>query len=318
VKVGTLLFREGTSGDLEETFALAERAARHAAEENLMVPDAGPPIEADVPSDWGRRRPLLELLAAQPNSAYWICERGGRPVGYARVVGFEDMHELAELEVDPEYQGEGVGRSLLERCWPGPPTPDLGRLVVASGAPAALSLYTAFGVMPAAGHWRLRCPGAAYLSARARELADVDAAPASALEPAHAVAEWKRLEPPAIGHRRTPLHEFFSRDRTCLACVDDRTGEATGLCWVGADGEVGPAVGARSEDLVPVVLAALDRVGRTQQPEHLTVYATSIAWWLLRRLRALGFRVELPAWIMSSVPLPGLDRYTPTRPPYVL
>jgi hypothetical protein len=28
--------------------------------------------------------------------------------------------------------------------------------------------------------------------------------------------------------------------------------------------------------------------------------------------------VHWPAWIMSSVPLPGLDRYLPTRPPRIL
>ena len=32
----------------------------------------------------------------------------------------------------------------------------------------------------------------------------------------------------------------------------------------------------------------------------------------------LGFRVFWPSWVMCSVPLPGLDRYAPTRPPHVL
>jgi hypothetical protein len=32
----------------------------------------------------------------------------------------------------------------------------------------------------------------------------------------------------------------------------------------------------------------------------------------------LGFRVYWPSWIMCSVPLPGLERYVPTRPPFVL
>jgi hypothetical protein len=44
------------------------------------------------------------------------------------------------------------------------------------------------------------------------------------------------------------------------------------------------------------------------------VFCTTAAWWLMDRLRRLGFKVHWPAWIMSSVPLPGLDRYLPTRP----
>ena len=84
------------------------------------------------------------------------------------------------------------------------------------------------------------------------------------------------------------------------------------------DGEIGPAVGDSAEALVPVVLAALDRVAKTREPEHLSIFCTTESWWLLRRLRELGFRVFWPSWIMASVPLPGLDRYLPTRPAYVL
>jgi hypothetical protein len=73
-------------------------------------------------------------------------------------------------------------------------------------------------------------------------------------------------------------------------------------------------VGRGPEDLVPVVLAALDRVAKMQEPETLGVGCTTASWWLMDRLRRLGFRVHWPAWIMSSVPLPGLDRYLPTRP----
>jgi medium-chain acyl-[acyl-carrier-protein] hydrolase len=40
--------------------------------------------------------------------------------------------------------------------------------------------------------------------------------------------------------------------------------------------------------------------------------------WLLRRLRMLGFRVRWPSWVLCSEPLPGLDRYVPTRPTFVL
>ena len=57
-------------------------------------------------------------------------------------------------------------------------------------------------------------------------------------------------------------------------------------------------MGATPEDLVPVVLAALDRVAKVQEPERLGVYCTTDAWWLLRRLRRLGFRVYWPSWVM--------------------
>jgi hypothetical protein len=66
------------------------------------------------------------------------------------------------------------------------------------------------------------------------------------------------------------------------------------------------------------VVAALDRVAMTQEPQHLSVFSTSLAWWQLRRLRTLGFSVFWPSWILCSVPLPGLDRYVPTWPPHLI
>ena len=84
------------------------------------------------------------------------------------------------------------------------------------------------------------------------------------------------------------------------------------------DGDIGPAVAASPGELVPVVLAALDRVAMTQEPHTLSVFTSTLSWWLLRRLRGLGFSVYWPSWILCSVPLPGLDRYMPTRPPHLL
>ena len=94
--------------------------------------------------------------------------------------------------------------------------------------------------------------------------------------------------------------------------------EPAGLCWVSSDGDIGPAVGEAAQDLVPVVLAALDRVAKQQEPESVGVFCTTDSWWLLDRLRRLGFRVHWPGWVMSSVPLPGLDRYLATRPARLL
>jgi hypothetical protein len=188
--------------------------------------------------------------------------------------------------------------------------------VVATGAPPDLTLYPDFGVMPVTGHWHLRVRTERYLERRAHQV-DAREPDTHMLAPERAAVEWKRLEPLAIAHERPALHEFFARDRTCLATVSP-SGEATGLCWVSSHGEIGPAVGAEPEDLVPVVLAALDRVAKTQEPEELSLFCTTIAWWLLRRLRGLGFYVYWPSWVMCSVPLPGLDRYVPTRPPTLL
>lgn len=314
---GEFSFRDGAVADLETTFALSEHAMQESATRQGVIPPGRTLSESDVRADWQRQRPVVEFIAAQPDGRYLIAENGDGPVGYARIVRFPQMEELTELMVLPEYQGRGVGRRLLELAWPGDPSTDLGRVVVATGAPSDLTLYPEFGVMPVAGHWHMRQRTDVYLERRAQQIETTDPG-VHLLKPDRAVAEWARLEPPALGYERRALHEFFSRDRSCLAALDGRTGEATALCWVSSGGEIGPAVASVPGGLVPVIIAALDRVAKTQEPDWLGVFATTLSWWLLRRLRTLGFAVFWPSWILCSVPLPGLDRYTPTRPPHLL
>ena len=311
-----LTFRDGVPADLRAAFTLSELAV-HDTALRAGVLDTAPPAEAEIEQDWQRRRDLLEFTVAQPGSGFWLCEYGSELMGYGRVARFGEMEELTELMVLPRHHGRGIGRALLERLWPGDPTPDLGRVVVAAGAPADLTLYSDFGVMPVTGHWHMRGAPGEFLERRSREIDSAEPA-VVVLESNRAVGEWKRLEPPAIGHRRPGLHEFFGRTRTCLATMDADAGRATALCWVGQDGEIGPAVGETPQDLVPVVLQALDRVAKTREPEHLSVFCATDSWWLLRRLRKLGLRVWWPSWVMCSIPLPGLDRYMPTRPPHLL
>ena len=313
-----LSFREGRTADLARGFALAQDAVYDTAlRHGWTANGASPPDEAEVRDRWAHQRSLVEFLAAQ-DGGFWVCQDGDEIVGCAQVARFGEMDELADLTVAPSHHGRGVGRGLLERCWPGPPTPSLGRVVVAAGAPADLSLYTQFGAMPVSGNWHLSQRGEEYLERRSKETLDGSEPAVHALALRKAIAEWKRLEPPAIAHERPLLHEFFGRSRTCLATVDAESGRSRAVCWVSPEGEIGPGVGERPEDLVPVVLAALDRVAKAREPEWLGVYCTTGSWWLMRRLRRLGFRVLWPGWVMCSTPLPGLDRYLPSRPPRLL
>jgi GNAT superfamily N-acetyltransferase len=312
----TVSFREGSPADLQSTFALSERTMHRVAVEQGFV-RGGDRSDAELGESWARYRNLVEFLDAQPGRRYVLAENGTGPVAFARIVRFGATEQLTDLMVHPSHQGEGLGRRLLEQVWPDGPSPSVGRLVVATGAPRDLSLYVDFGVMPVAGHWHMRQDTAAYLKRRSQETDATEAGSVVVLTHERAVAEWKRLEPEAIGHERPALHEFFGRDRTCLATCDAE-GTAKGVAWVSSDGDIGPAVGASPADVLPVVLAALDRVAKTQEPPFLGVFATTTSWHLVHRLRVLGFRVYWPSWIMSSLPLPGLNRYVPTRPPFLL
>src|SRR5829696_8437674 len=155
--VTELSFRDGGPSDLPATFALTRRSIRHAAKRQGVMPAGAELPESQIEAEWAQQRSFVEFLAAQAGGCYVIAEADdGGLCGYARTVRLGEMEQMTELAVAPEQQGAGLGRDLLGRCWPGAPTPELGRIVVATGAPTDLTLYTNFGVMPVAGHWHLR------------------------------------------------------------------------------------------------------------------------------------------------------------------
>ena len=312
-----LSFRPGRASDLETAYKLGETAWDESRHARGLIPQHQKRSPTDLQEAWPRDRPLVEFLTAQQGGSFVVCEDGDEMVGFVVVSHFPEMDELTELWVASSHSGRDVRRGLLERCWPSSPTPELGRIVVAIGTPEDLTLFTDFGVMPVSGHWQMRHRLDSYLEQRAHEV-DSTEPDVHVLTPDRAIEEWRRLEPEVIGHDRTSLHDFFSRTRNCLATVDTQSGHATAVCWVDGHGAIGPAVGEHPEDLIPVVLAGLDRVAKMQEPETLRVFCTTASWWLMDRLRRLGFRVHWGGWIMSSVPLPGLDRYLPTDPVRVL
>src|SRR5919202_7031248 len=105
----------------------------HDSASRLGIAASGRPLtEEDIRGDWLRQKPIVEFIAAQPGR-YVVCEGPEGPLAYARVVRFEHMEELTELMVLPEHQGRGIGRQLLESVWRAPPSPELGRVVVAAG-----------------------------------------------------------------------------------------------------------------------------------------------------------------------------------------
>ena len=73
-----------------------------------------------VDEEWPRQRPLLEFIAAQPGTGFWVCEDEGELVGYVRVARFTGMDELTEIAVAPvarrRRDREGAARARLARA----------------------------------------------------------------------------------------------------------------------------------------------------------------------------------------------------------
>ena len=171
--------------------------------------------------------------------------------------------------------------------------------------------------MPVTGHWHMRARAADYLEPRSQEIDRAEPA-VVVLEAARAVAEWKRLEPPAIGHRAPG------------SCTSSSGAPAPAWRpWTPTPAARPPVLGRPTRR---------DRARRGGEPRGARAGGArrrSTAWprrsepetlrGLLRERQLVAAapppQARLPRLVAElgdvERPLPGLDRYLPTRPPHL-
>ena len=94
---------------------------------------------------WQRTALLWDYLA-HAESRFFVAERNGQIIGYARSIDRDGVRQLTEFFVHPDSQSAGVGRELLALAFP---ADGIGRrLIIASSDSRAQSLYLKSGVYP--------------------------------------------------------------------------------------------------------------------------------------------------------------------------
>ena len=126
--VSVLSFREGRASDLRATFELRRGRARRVAQGARAAARRARARRAeDLDAQLGARaRPARVHRRRSPTALRDLRGRTTRWWATRAIARFGAMDELTELWVAPSHPGRGVGRALLERCWPEPPTPELG------------------------------------------------------------------------------------------------------------------------------------------------------------------------------------------------
>ncbi len=98
-----------------------------------------------IPRLWETRQPLFDHLARSADQ-FWLAERQGHVVGYARSIVRAGLRQLTEFFVLPGEQSAGVGRELMARAFPA--EPKRRRAIVASTDARAQARYLKAGHFP--------------------------------------------------------------------------------------------------------------------------------------------------------------------------
>jgi hypothetical protein len=290
----TITYRPGTIADSQAVFQVFVRSLMDlGARTNVMAITGGNDPEV-LESLWQKRRPMFEFLAGVA-SQFWVAEKEGEMVGYARSIEFDGLQELTEFFVSPGQQSAGIGSGLLSRAFPDEDASY--RTIIATLDERALYRYLKAGVYA-------RFPIKYFY----RQAEKVDVVSDLQFEPMqHAIHmdAINQIDKQILGHSREPVHRWLISNRS--GYVYRRNKEMVGYGYLGDTGS-GPFALLEEND-TPAVLAHAESLmaerGDEFGAETPLINRKAIEYFTERRYRVDSFTVLF----MSNEPFGRFENY---------
>lgn len=253
---------------------------------------------------WDIRKSFWDHLANTSDN-YWIAEKDGEAIGYARSILRGNHRELTEFFVMPGNQSVGVGKELLLRAFPDD-VPH--RTIIATPDIRAQTRYLKSGVYPFMTEFYFERAPEPQTFETDLVIELVDASPAS-------FDDLGRIDLSILGFRRDVDHQFLTSDRKLY--IYKRNGQVVGYGYIQRD-LYGPFALLEKEDF-PAVLAHAENEAHAMGAtvigfEVPTINSSAISHLLNRGYRLEGFLGS----IMSEKPFGKFENYLLTSPPYFL
>lgn len=297
-------YRPGTPDDSYGIFLIFERSL---ADLGRRIGLQGP-FSADDPVAlarmWEERRSLYSHLAATAEH-FFVAERAGQLIGFARSILRDGVRELTEFFVLPGQQSGGVGRELLARAFP--PHGAALRVIIASPDVRAQGLYMRTGVYPRCSiYYFWRIPERVVV---ASDLVMEEVEPGE-----EALAAIAAVDMAILSHRRPEDHAWLMRNRQGM--LYRRDGQVVGYGYVGRPNAPFALLDARD---FPAVLAHAESAAAAGGRPHFGIEVPMINRAAVDYLLGRGYRIDaFMATLMSDRPFGRLENYVVTSPPFFL
>lgn len=295
----TITYRPGTPDDSYAAYLVFARAVSD------LVHRRGNPNNPDskaIDHMWSERRALYDFLAAAADQ-YWIAERKGEVIGYARSIVWDGVRELTELFVDPILQSGGVGHQLLRHVFPPDDRVPIHSIIGSSDV-RAIALYLRAGVFPQTT--------VAYFG-RAPEQIIVKTDLVIRRAAAEDLDHLCHIDQRVLGHRRDAIQHWMVEHREGYLYL--RGGQPVGYGYL--DTRNGPFAVIDPHDF-PAVLGHAENqaalTGRYCAFEAPLTNQVAVNYLLMR-----GFRMDqfVAQWMMNY-PFVRFDNYMLTSPAFFL
>lgn len=298
-------FRQGTKDDVLATFMVFEYALTALLKQmGLLAPSAENPDQATLARHWESLHTLLEHLT-ETAEQYWVAEKNGEIIGFARSILCDGLRELTEFFVRPDVQASGVGRELLSRAFPSEGA--RRRCIIATIDPSAQALYLKSKVYP-------RFP--LYSFARKPERREEDKE--LTVEPMEASRKTletiAKIDQQILDHRRDANHRWLLGNRQ--GYLYRRNGRVIGYGYVGKYS--GPIAVLDNQDF-PAVLAHAETAAAAAEYESFDLTVPLINTKAVDTLLGRRFRMDrFFCHVMTDQPFGQFENYISTSPMIIL
>ena len=303
-KPASISYRLGTPADsytifkiFEDTYADLSRRMGSTAPTSAADPEA-------LARMWQERRTLYQHLA-HTTAHFWIAEREGQAIGFARSINRDSVRQLTEYFVLPATQSAGVGRELLKRAFPEEGARH--RSIISSTDMTAQARYLKAGVYP-------RFP-IYYFGRKPEQVPEVSDL---VFEPLTAspndLVTLGDLDQRVLGYRRDVDHQWLASNRQGYLYHRDDTPVGYGYTGV----RNGPFALLETSDF-PAVLAHAESAAAQQGREHFGVEIPMVNQAAVDYLLDHGYRMDsFIAILMTDIPFGQFENYITTSPPFFL
>lgn len=251
---------------------------------------------------WPSRQPIFDHLA---NTAehFWIAEKDGQPIGYARSILRDGSRELTEFFVLPGHQSGGVGRELLARAFPGDGATQ--RVIIATVDSRAQARYLKTGVYPRFPIYYFGCQPEPVSVPTDLVIEPITESPET-------LRALQQIDQVILGHRRDIDLAWLLNTRSGF--IYKRTGRVVGYGLTGS--QRGPFALLDAADF-PAVLAHAETLAHAQGLIDFGVEVPLINEVAVQYLLKRGYTMdEFFAMFMSDRPFGKFENYIVTSPPF--
>ena len=305
MKTSSLTFRPGTSADSYTVFTIFERSLADLAQRFGSAVQTSAADPQALQRMWEERRSLYEHLA-HTSEHFWLVEREGEAVAFARSILRDSLLQLTEMFVLPGEQSGGIGSGLMAHVFPKDERIK-HRSIIASADSRAQALYLKAGVYP-------RFPLYYFGGAPERVSITSDLAIEPFQNSPGNLAILSKIDKAVLRFKREIDHTWFLSERSGYLYYRD--GQPVGYGYLGV--RSGPFALLEMEDF-PAVLAHAENQaaieGRHEFGVEVPMVNTAAVDYLLER----GFRMDVfLALVMNDEPVAKFENYIVTSPPFFL